>query len=143
MNEELVEKYKIKKFYKYVERRIGNQVEFGWAKASADEVELPIVISYDSKSKSVAPEMAAWSQAEGINATSLKDYIAYFTALVGQSPVDFLLKWKDRLEEFPSYWGQQHEKYNEEHGKLIVALAKFLTDEKKFSLHGRTYKVIR
>jgi hypothetical protein len=140
MNEELRLKYKIGKFYKYAEHRVGDRVEFGWV--PAEDVDTPAVISYNSKSQSVTEEQAEWSKEEGVNATSLSDYRRYFAALTGDEAEDFLDKWEDKLADFPTHWASLQSNYTEEQGKFVVALARLIVDEKKFSMFGRVYKVI-
>lgn len=140
MNEELKKKYKIGKFYKYAEHQIGDRIEFGWV--PTEDVETPAVISYNSRSQSVTPNEAEWSKNEGVNATSLSDYRQYFSALTGFAAEEFLEKWKDDLDGFPSHWQSLQSNYTEQQGLFVIALAKLIVDEKKFSMFGRVYKVV-
>lgn len=141
MKEDLVKKYKVSKFYKYVENQEGNAIQFGWQATS--DAEMPVVISYGSKSKLATDKEREWSLQEGVSATSLLDYRAYFNSLVGQSPEEFLTQWESKIEVFPLYWAGKEGNSTEEQGAFIVALASLITKDKRFSMFGRVYKVIR
>lgn len=141
MKEELIKQYKIDKFYKYAERNAGHKViEYGWV--LTDNVDLPAVISYNSKSQSVTPEQAEWSKAEGVNATSLEDYKKYFYALTGKYAHEFLEEWSDKLDQFSTYWISHFKSGTEEQANFIIAVAKLIAEGKKFSMLGRVYKII-
>lgn len=140
MSEDLKAKYKINKFYKYAEHRVGDRIEFGWV--PSEDVDTPAVISYGSKSLSITEAEAEWSKNEGVNAASLVDYRRYFAALTGDEAEDFLEKWKDKFADFPSHWASLQSNYTEEQGRFILSLAHLIVEEKKFSMFGRIYKVV-
>jgi hypothetical protein len=141
MNEELIKKHKISKFYRYAEHRDGDRIEFGWK--ATNEVALPAVVSSVSKSKSATDKELEHSNREGVNATSLLDYIEYFNSLVGQSPEQFLVEWSGKHSEFPAHWAGLQSNYDEKQAAFIIKLAMLITEDKKFSMFGRLYKVVR
>jgi hypothetical protein len=143
-NNEAVKKFKIKSCFAYHEERTSDtEVTFGWIPMEKDNLEMPFVVSYGSKAKSVNDNDAKWSKDAGINAASLSDYMRYFTSLTGDSPSDFLGKWNEdsgKLEEFRK---TSNDQYRDGEGEFLISLANLLKEGDKFTQYGRIFKLIR
>ncbi len=108
-----------------------------------DSLEIPFIVSYGSKAKSVVDEDAKWSKEAGINAASLSDYLRYFRSLTGDSPSDFLSKWEDDLPKLEEVRKTSNPKYRKGEGGFLISLAKLLRDGDKFTQYGRIFKLIQ
>ena len=138
-----LKRLKVKNCFAYHESKVSDsEIEFGWKELKPEEVELPIVVSYGSKSKSVSKEDAEWSKGAGVNAASYSDYVRYFTALTGDSPADFYDKWNDNLEDLEKIRASANPQYRDGEGKFLVSLSNLLNNGVKFSQYGRLFKLI-
>ena len=144
MSNELAKKYKVKSCFAYHEERTSDvEVSFGWIPMEKDNLEMPFVISYGSKAKSVKEQDAQWSKDAGVNAASLSDYLGYFTSLTGDSPADFLAKWSNDLPKLEELRESSNHQYREGEGEVLVSLANLLVGGNKFTQYGRIFKLIQ
>ena len=143
-NNEAVKKLKIKTCFAYHEEKISDtETTFGWVPMDNKGLEMPFVVSYGSKAKTVSENDAKWSKEAGVNAASLSDYMRYFTSLTGDTPSDFLGKWKDDLEKLEDLRRSANPQYRDGEGVFLVSLANLLLAGGKFSQYGRIFKLIR
>lgn len=143
-NGEAAKKYKIKSCFAYHEERTSEtEVSFGWIPMDKGRLETPFVMSYGSKSKAVNEDDAKWSKDAGINAASLSDYLRYFTALTGDSPDEFLEKWKEDEPKLEALRKSSNPNYRDGEGAFLMSLAALLKDGGKFTQYGRIFKLIK
>jgi hypothetical protein len=137
-------KYKVDKLYAYRQDADSESAKifFGWENTAVLNLSEKIVLSTVSKSKKLTEEEIEWSKKEGVTATSLEDYDRFFRASLDVSPADFLEKWDCRLGELELERKTSNPLYRDGEGKFLLALARFISTEKRFSLFGRVYKVI-
>lgn len=143
LDDSLIKKHKIKRIYAYhEEKQEKNKIAFGWVPSKPERLEGTIVISSESKAKSVKDSDREWSKSEGNNAASAKDYSRYFKSLTGDTPEDFIERWNDSLPDLEESRKRQSSKYREGEGDFLFSLARLLVDGKKFTKFGRNYKII-
>jgi hypothetical protein len=140
-------KYKVNKFYSYVEEKVAvtptvSNIFYGWEQSDVIDTSQKLVLSTASKSKKVTDDEASWSKQEGISATSLADYRRYFVAATGESPENFLDKWKDSLDKLESLRESENPQYRSGEGDFLIKLSRLIVSGDKFVKFGRIYKVI-
>ena len=141
---EVAKKFKIKSCFAYHEERTSEtEVSFGWIPMDKGRLETPFIMSYGSKSKSISEDDAKWSKDAGINAASLSDYLRYFTALTGDSPDDFLERWKEDKLGLEELRKSSNPNYRDGEGGFLLSLATLLKDGEKFTQYGRIFKLIK
>ena len=139
----VIKKLKIKKCFAYhEERRSEEEIEFGWKDHPVEDLSMPFVVSYASKSKNISDEDKEWSKEAGINAASLEDYKRYFTALTGDKPDLYLDTWANKPSELEDVRKALNPKYKDGEGLFLLSLAKLITKGGRFSQYGRVYKLI-
>jgi hypothetical protein len=144
MSNEVAKKFRVKSCFAYHEERTSDtEVSFGWIPMEKDNLEMPFVISYGSKAKSIKEEDAQWSKDAGINAASLSDYLRYFTSLTGDSPSDFLTKWDNDLPKLEELRKSSNPQYRAGEGEFLLSLASLLKGGDKFTQYGRIFKLIQ
>ena len=144
LSSEAVKKFKIKSCFAYHEERTSDtEVSFGWIPMERDNLEMPFIVSYGSKAKTVNETDAKWSEDAGVNAASLSDYLRYFTSLTGDSPSDFSIKWNSDVSNLEELRKTANPQYREGEGTFLISLAKLLNDGGKFAQYGRIFKLIQ
>jgi len=139
-----IKKLKVKSCFAYHEERASDtEITFGWIPMEKDSLELPFVVSYGSKAKSINEADVRWSKEAGVNAASLSDYLRYFKSLTGDSPSDFLSKWEKDLPQLEGIRKSSNPNYREGEGEFLLSLAKLLKDGGKFTQYGRIFKLIQ
>jgi len=141
---EAIKKFKIKSCFAYHEERTSDtEVSFGWIPMEKDNLEMPFVVSYGSKAKTVNETDAKWSEDAGVNAASLSDYLRYFTSLTGEPPSDFFAKWSSDIPSLEELRKTANPQYREGEGAFLISLAKLLNEGGKFTQYGRIFKLIQ
>ena len=143
-NNEAAKKFKVKSCFAYHEERSSDtEVSFGWIPMDKGRLEVPFIMSYGSKAKTINEDDAKWSKDAGINAASLSDYLRYFTALTGDSPDEFLVKWSEDKPKLEALRESSNPNYRDGEGDFLLSLASLLKDGGKFTQYGRIFKLIK
>jgi hypothetical protein len=143
-NADIAKRFRVKTCFAYHEERASDtEITFGWIPMDKASLEAPFVMSYGSKSKSVSEDDAEWSKDAGINAASLEDYLRYFVSLTGDSPSDFVEKWRDDSSSLEEMRKASNPQYREGEGKFLISLANLLVGGGKFTQYGRIFKLIQ
>lgn len=139
--ESFIKKNKINNIYSYHQVALGdNRIEYGWKNSETLDLESPIVITYESKSKKISDEDLEWSKSEGKNAANLSCYLNYFTAATKMSPEEFIDKWSGNEDELSSLNTAESNRGDE--GAFMIDLARFLSNGGKMVRYGRIFKII-
>ncbi len=137
---DFLSQHRVDKVYSYSEVREGNTVYFGWIDGGELNDEY-IVISSPSTTKA-SDEDKQWSSSEGITASNLSHYRKWFEVLTQSSVDDFLTIWSKNKSGLELFQKNKNKSYREGEGEFLIKLAELIKNHKKFSLFGRTYKVI-
>ena len=142
-SEKASKRMRVNNCFSYHEEKVSdNEVNFGWVELPEEDLALPAVFSYGSKSKKVSDEDAAWSKEAGSNAASLEDYNKYFKSLTGDDPAVFLEKWIEDIDSLEAIRRSANPKYREGEGSFLVSLSNLLVNGKRFTQYGRVFKLI-
>ena len=124
MLKDFLNKEKIGKIYSYREERMSDDtIEFGWHKGETLDLDGPVVVSYPSKSKKVSDDDKEWSDREGKNASNLKCYMRYFSALTSLTANEFIETWEGNLEELEAYRRGNNPSYKDGEGLFLFNIA--------------------
>lgn len=139
-----LKKLKVKTAFSYYEEKASDtEINFGWKTSDVESIEVPFVVSYGSKSKSISEEDLKWSKQAGVNAASLNDYLLYFKALTGDDPESFYKKWCNDLDALEDIRRSESVRYREGEGMFLISLSKLLYSGEKFTQYGRIFKLIK
>ncbi len=139
--ESFIKKNKINNIYSYHQNDLGdNKVEYGWKNSDDLNLDEPIVLTYQSKSKKISDEDLRWSESEGKNAANLSCYLNYFFASTKMSPEDFLDKWGGNENELTKLNTSADTRGGE--GLFMIDLARLLVNGGKMVRYGRIFKII-
>jgi|7_EtaG_2_1085326.scaffolds.fasta_scaffold09118_2 hypothetical protein len=145
MTNELVksfcDEHKVKKIYAYHEKKNGSNIEFGWVMSDSIQVDEGVILSYPSRTRKTKEEKA-WSDKEGVTATSLSDYKSFFTASTGYEPEKFIELSDDVSGSFVEVWLKNNAGYTEDSFVFLASLATLIIEGKSFNMFGRGFKVI-
>lgn len=135
MIEDFKSEHKIDVLYR-LESKGDTKIEFGWVEAFSLDLSSPIVVSYPSSSKKMDAEDIATAKAAGRSAATFDDYHQYFFWLTSFEPREYLeiMRSKKYLKESSNYTDEQVD--------FIWALGTFLINKKRFSVQGRSYKLV-
>lgn len=140
---EQVKRLRVRSCFAYHEEKVSDtEIAFGWVPLDTANLEMPFIVSYGSKSKSVSKDDAEWSKQAGVNAASLSDYLRYFNSLTGDSPEEFISKWGDDEDKLEEVRSSSNPQYREGEGAFLLSLASLLLGGSKFSKYGRIFKLI-
>tara|TARA_B100000242_G_C42997992_1_gene463582 strand:- start:344 stop:787 length:444 start_codon:yes stop_codon:yes gene_type:complete len=138
---EFVKKHKINNIYSYHQSEVKDgRIEYGWKNSDHLDLDGPIVVTYQSKSKKISDKDLEWSKLEGKNAANLSCYLNYFFASTRMNPEDFISRWSGKEDELSSLNAFDENRGDE--GSFMIDLAKFLKDGGKMVRYGRIFKMI-
>ncbi len=136
-----IKKNKINNIYTYHQTALdGNRVEYGWKNASELNLDEPIVLTYQSKSKKISDEDLRWSESEGKNAANISCYLNYFFASTKMTPESFLEKWSGNEDELAKL--NTYDETRGDEGLFMIDLARLLISGGKMVRYGRIFKII-
>jgi hypothetical protein len=139
--ESFIKKNKINNIYSYHQVELNdNKVEYGWKASEILNLDGPIVVTYQSKSKRISDEDLNWSEAEGKNAANLSCYLNYFYAATKMEPDAFLSEWNGNEGELSSLNTASDKRGDE--GLFMIDLARLLVNGGKMVRYGRIFKII-
>lgn len=139
--DEFVKKHKINNIYAYHQAEANEgKIEYGWKVSEKLDLNQPIVVTYQSKSKKISDEDLEWSKSEGKNAANLSCYKSYFFAATRMSPDDFIERWSGSESELSSLNSFKENRGDE--GSFMIDLARFLKDGGKMIRYGRIFKLV-
>jgi len=129
--------------YSYSENILANgSKEFGWEVGDNIPDEDIFVLSTPSRSKKFSESDLERSKQHGSNLTTLSDYRKFFSSFTGHSPEDFIGKYSSDEALLVSDWdGISKNIVRDDEAKFYLNLAKLITEEKKFSMYGRIFKI--
>lgn len=135
MIEDFKKKHKIDVLYR-LHSTGDTRIEFGWVETSSLDLSSPVVVSYPSSSKKMSAEDIATAKTAGRSAATFDDYHQYFFWLTGFEPDEYfeIMRSKKYLKESSNYTDEQID--------FIWALGTFLINKKRFSVQGRSYKLV-
>lgn len=139
--DDFISKNKINNIYAYHQAELSNgRVEYGWKNSDTLNLENPIVVTYQSKSKKITDQDLEWSKAEGKNAASLSCYMDYFFASTRMTPEEFIERWSGSEEELSNLNSLESSRGDE--GGFMIDLASFLLNGGRMVRYGRIFKII-
>ena len=134
------DKFKIDKVYSYSEVREGQNIYFGWTEGGDLFDELIVISSPASSLKDSSDK--DWSLKEGVTASNISHYKKWFEANCSSSPEDFLKIWAKNKVGLELFQKNKNKSYRDGEGEFLLKLAALIQDGKKFTMFGRTYKVV-
>ena len=137
----ICDKHKVKTIYAYHEEKDGKEIKYGWIVSDNLSLEHDVILSYPSKTKKTKEEKA-WSDNEGVTATSMPDCIDFFVASTGYEPERFMELSDELSGEFIESWLKDNPEHTEDTFIFIASLATLIYEKKSFNMFGRGFKVI-
>jgi hypothetical protein len=135
MIEEFKSEHKVGTLYR-LNSTGSTRIEFGWVETDTLDLSVPVVVSYPSSSKKMDEEDLKKAKAAGRSAATFDDYHQYFFWLTGFEPTEYfeLMRSKKYLKESTNFTAEQVD--------FIWSLGTFLINKKRFSIQGRSYKLV-
>jgi hypothetical protein len=126
MEQTFKEKYDIKRFFRYKEKRTGQKIEFGWEEVT--EILLPAVVAFKENENNAAP---------------VSDYERYFKSLLGKSISEVISEYRGNPSGFFEYWKKEYPQYTQDHAEFVFGIGTLLLNKTEFSYKDQIFKLLK